>query len=283
MLMSSMTIPFRSSGSAYRQSQTASSSSLSLRSPSQPRHEEEESSLPPVVVPSSVMSKAVAAAREALEQMCRDSNMFQNNPLRSIPRIQPDDLLLGNRLGQGGYCMVNEVTHQSGKGEPNRTYALKRLKHKVLKDSGEFRKGVMNLAIEAAFLANLQHPNIIHIHGISTQAFGDNNSNERDVGEGAYGVGEELRGDGFYLVLDVLSESLSDRIVRWKMTQHRVVAARLKKSTNTSGGASNGGSLRSLLSFQSNQEERRLRTQSVCWKGSVRCFRLPERWSICIV
>ena len=247
--MSSMTI----------QSQTASSSS-SLRSPSQPRHEEEEST---VVVPSSVISKAVA---EPWSKCAVTATCFRTTPPAFHPLIQPDDFPLG-----------------SGKGEPNRTYALKRLKHKVLKDSGEFRKGVMNLAIEAAFLANLQHPNIIHIHGISTQAFGDNNSNERDVGEGAYGVGEELRGDGFYLVLDVLSESLSDRIVRWKMTQHRVVAARLKKSTNTSGGASNGGSLRSLLSFQSNQEERRLRTQSVCWKGSVRCFRLPERWSICIV
>ena len=121
--MSSMTI----------QSQTASSSS-SLRSPSQPRHEEEEST---VVVPSSVISKAVA---EPWSKCAVTATCFRTTPPAFHPLIQPDDFPLG-----------------SGKGEPNRTYALKRLKHKVLKDSGEFRKGVMNLAIEAAFLANYRY------------------------------------------------------------------------------------------------------------------------------
>ena len=257
-MVSSTAMPSRGSGSACRQLETppSSCSSLPLSSPSlsQPRQEEASG---PAVVPPPVMSNAVAAARQALEQMCRDSAIFQSNPLHSIPRMEPENLLVGNKLGQGGYCTVHQVTHHDG--DQMSTYALKRLKPLVRKYPSEFRYGLMDLAVEAAFLANLQHPNIIRIHGMSSQAFSD----ERDSdNEGA--DGEELFGKELYLVLDLLSESLKDRILRWKTTHH-FAKARKKKGTTTrktgGGGAGNSGTLRSLLLLQSNQEERRLRTE----------------------
>jgi len=63
------------------------------------------------------------------------------------------------------------------------------------------------LAIEAGFLANVQHANIICIHGISRQTFDCPTD------------GTALQADGYFLVVDLLCETLSDRIIRWK-TQH---------------------------------------------------------------
>jgi serine/threonine protein kinase len=59
-----------------------------------------------------------------------------------------------------------------------------------------FMKGVVDMAIEAKFLANLSHPNIIELRGIS--------------------AGGPYR-EGFFLIMERLETTLADRIKSWML------------------------------------------------------------------
>lgn len=74
-------------------------------------------------------------------------------------------------------------------------YAVKTLSDECLKDPERFVGGVVDLAVEARFLAVIRHPNIVKMRGVSDGS--------------PYGV-------GYFVVLDRLYDTLTLRIARWR-------------------------------------------------------------------
>jgi serine/threonine protein kinase len=89
--------------------------------------------------------------------------------------------------------------------------AVKMLRHTLVQAPLKFANAAVDLALEAAFLSSLDHPNIVKLHGISAG------------GPEGYQGG---RHDSFFLILDCLTEILQDRIIRWrkhdKKLRHRL-------------------------------------------------------------
>lgn len=137
-------------------------------------------------------------------------------------------MVLGRVLGRGGFCVVNEVKavklnssgpgddHEKKSGEKDQgymrgfikarcirdgsaRYAVKQLSEESRQDKTKFLKGTIDLAIEAKFLAVLDHPHIIKMRGASS--FGP------------------FDAPGYFLVLDKLTETLEDRLRKWVKTE----------------------------------------------------------------
>ena len=80
-------------------------------------------------------------------------------------------------------------------------YAVKQLSDESREDKTKFLKGTIDLAIEAKFLAVLDHPHIIKMRGASS--FGP------------------FDAPGYFLVLDKLTETLEDRLRKWVKTESK--------------------------------------------------------------
>lgn len=80
-------------------------------------------------------------------------------------------------------------------------YALKLLSPETLEDPERFVAGIIDLAIEARFLAVVKHPNIIKMRAMS-----DNDPYSR----------------GFFLVLDRLYDTLTKRCASWKKQKGKI-------------------------------------------------------------
>jgi serine/threonine protein kinase len=152
------------------------------------------------------------------------SDVFDEEAEARISRFESSELTFGKRLGQGGYCVVNEISsinmtsaeadaaEESVKEEKklyhtrkfmsqncirngDARYAVKLLSPKSLSDKDLFEHGVKDLAMEAKFLAVVQHPNIIRMRGVR---LGDSCDPK------------------FFLVLDRLYDTLELKLVKWK-------------------------------------------------------------------
>lgn len=89
------------------------------------------------------------------------------------------------------------VTTSSGR--PN--YAIKFLRKSLLSNTREFQHAAIDMAVEAQYLAALNHPNIIKIRGLTR------------------GGTEAFRGgkhDDYFLIMDHLQETLERRMQRWQ-------------------------------------------------------------------
>ena len=144
-----------------------------------------------------------------------------------VRRQHPTELVFGRVLGRGGFCVVNEVAevnlkssgpgddHENKSGDKDQAYkrgfikarclrdgkaryAVKQLSEESCANKSMFLKGIIDLAIEAKFLAVLDHPHVIKMRGLSS--FGPFNA------------------PGYFLILDKLTETLEDRIRKWVKT-----------------------------------------------------------------
>ena len=92
-----------------------------------------------------------------------------------------------------------ERPHLQGNGD-KLTFAMKCLRPQIRSDVDQFTMGAEDLVHETAILANLNHRHIIKLHGRAsghlTNAF--------------------VLNDGYFIILDKLKETLSDRIKVWK-------------------------------------------------------------------
>jgi serine/threonine protein kinase len=80
-------------------------------------------------------------------------------------------------------------------------YAVKHLKASIMKDPERFRKSAVDLALEAALLMKLDHPNIIKLRA-SCRA-----------GPDSFRAGKHT---SFFFVMDLLPETLDERIWDWR-------------------------------------------------------------------
>jgi len=166
-------------------------------------------------------------AREMVEEKASGSQIFDNEADKKIPRFDFVELFIGDQLGKGGFCSVNEITKiilnkeithiplqmidddddallqdrkfistrylRNGK---DARYAIKKLREDIsVDDTDRFVGGIMDLAIEARFLSVLRHPSIIKMRAVANASPYSTN---------------------YYIILDRLYETLTQKIPIWK-------------------------------------------------------------------
>jgi hypothetical protein len=146
---------------------------------------------------------AAAAGRAAsrkMESIVEESPLFRGLPPDFPQTLAPDDLILGDKLGEGGFCSVYAC---GMKNAPlDESCAVKFLRRQITASKKNFEHGAADLATEAFFLARLQHPNIIRLRAVAAGSVESNVVSGREM--------------GFFLVVDRLVETLEHRIRRWK-------------------------------------------------------------------
>jgi hypothetical protein len=71
---------------------------------------------------------------------------------QGLPYLDANDIVIGDLLGEGGYCNVNLCTIKTGQ-EAGQTFAIKYLKRKTMADLHQFKHGAADLALEAQYVA----------------------------------------------------------------------------------------------------------------------------------
>jgi serine/threonine protein kinase len=132
-----------------------------------------------------------------------------------VEYIRRDELEVIRLIGEGGFATVFEVFHKqsslkrsdpaNGNGHPHPPshYAMKVVRQGLQDDKYLQRKSANDLVNEAKVLALLNHPNIVKLRALP-RTFG-----------GKFAIQNE-----FFLVLDLLTDTLSQRIQRWKIEDH---------------------------------------------------------------
>lgn len=143
------------------------------------------------------------AALRKVEQYESASKLVRPARRGSINKLCWDDIELGRLLEMGSFSRVYEATlRKDAMYDPAPVYAVKCLRENVAMEEDQLVTCAVDLALEANILAKLMHPNIIRLHGSMSgcisEAFQDN--------------GER----GFFLVLDLLSDTLDKRLTRWR-------------------------------------------------------------------
>jgi hypothetical protein len=162
-------------------------------------------------------------ARELIQKRFEGSTIGEL--VSELPTFERRELIVGKRLGRGGFSVVDEVkSMRLGKSIETtkklmRTdsrvfiathclrdtgdcrYAIKSLRWDVVNNPDRALMGVCDLVIETKFLSGLEHPHLIKIRGISdSDPFSEN----------------------YFLVLDRLYDTLEKRILQWKARDHNL-------------------------------------------------------------
>jgi serine/threonine protein kinase len=124
------------------------------------------------------------------------SNVFEIIAINKFTKRDYNDngfreLGTGHSLDQEQYC----YNHRK------KPLAIKMLRHKLMETTLKFANAAVDMMLEAAILSSLDHPSIVKLHGISAGAM-----------DGYHGG----RHDSFFLILDLLPETLRDRLIRWR-------------------------------------------------------------------
>lgn len=144
-----------------------------------------------------------------------------------------DEVVRGKRLGTGGFSYVNEIDGFLPKEERNDRlisitdqetrqllaktaknensvprFAIKIIQPAMMNDDHDFRMAAGGLANEAEILSKLDHPNIIKLRGYPP--------------DGVRAYTRTERYDGYFLILDRLDETLTDRVETWKREMKRL-------------------------------------------------------------
>jgi serine/threonine protein kinase len=159
-------------------------------------------------------------AAKVLSRLQEESPFFADHPSRKLPSVcQKEIETYDGILGQGKYCFVQEIKafhftpaetdeDKLSLRDTSEKYAIKKI-NDYLKTSSKV-DGAIDLAIEAKFLASLNHSNIISLKGTPT-------------GNSPY-----------FLVLDRLFGSLEDKIFKeWypASTKHKFIILKKKKNS----------------------------------------------------
>jgi serine/threonine protein kinase len=161
------------------------------------------------VCPCAARGAGQAACRAVDKLYTTDSNIFTEKP--EFTKLNCEDLVISDKLGEGGFSVVHRVTllHQNkdtaSNKNSNNKYAVKYLKRKIMVEQHAFELGAADLAVEANFLAQLSHPNIVQLHGITS------GSVETNVA-----TGKEC---GFFILIDLLKDTLEHKIEVWREQQ----------------------------------------------------------------
>ena len=144
---------------------------------------------------------AAHAARDAMQELQKDSHMFEGKP--PFLYLNADDLQIGKKLGEGGFSNVNEcIVTTPNHPDTGRQLAIKYLKRKAMVDLHHFKHGAADLCVEAYFLQTLNHPNIIKLHGLTAGSVETNVASGKEC--------------GFFIVVDRLYDTLEHKVEEWR-------------------------------------------------------------------
>jgi hypothetical protein len=140
---------------------------------------------------------------ERVEEMLQGSRLNRNMN-HHIALIQPDIDFVSvddKVLGSGSFSQVRVVTTRDG-----RRYALKHLKRSLMERQDEFVLAAAELAVEAHMLSSSlsNHPFILKIRGWAANGIASFENGQHN---------------SFFLMLDLLDETLNQRIDRWRDDQ----------------------------------------------------------------
>jgi len=151
-----------------------------------------------------------------------------------LAKFHRSEIEVGELLGKGAFSEVYQVTgvklsfehedeeeshryevHQACNTKENDVDQLiiKHLRPELLSQRSKFNNAAADLVLEAKFLAALEHPNIIKIHGWAAN------------GASSYGDGSH---DGFFVILEQLGDVLSRRIFLWGKDPSSVPSMKLR-------------------------------------------------------
>lgn len=160
--------------------------------------------------------RIVKYARKRLRGQDNNSvHAYDNSNVQvRIPIINHSQIQLGKQLGKGAFSSVysiKSITKKSKKkdeadssdNDKCQSMVVKFLRTKLYDNHGLFAASAADLVKEGNILATLRHSNIIRIHAVSSK----------------YGVGAYLNGyhDSYFLVLERLERTLSERIQEWQI------------------------------------------------------------------
>lgn len=114
----------------------------------------------------------------------------------SIVRYTASDIQKVSNLGDGTFCNVSLVVSRSTKKQ----LAMKCLNLRKIESTGQLHRAATDLIMEAYYLSKMEHSNIIKLQGVSAAPFSS-----------SYTEG----GDGYFIAVDVMAETLRERIPKW--------------------------------------------------------------------
>jgi serine/threonine protein kinase len=155
---------------------------------------------------------ASLAGQHALERVAFHESQSKLES-RIVRKIEWSDVKVDMTIGTGTYCRVQRVRLNYSPGLLEDAYALKALLPKTKDSEKSFRIGASDLALEGSILTRLNHENIVQLHGVRSgcisQAFSDTD-------------------EGHFLVLDLLTDTLKDRMLQWRRDNNSSKASLLK-------------------------------------------------------
>jgi serine/threonine protein kinase len=172
-------------------------------------------------LPDAVGIVASRLAAKALREIDAQSGFVNLKREASTPWFDRDEIILDKMLGEGGFNSIYSVHGfdlSTPKGDSTMSlqrqqlkrariasrpqdYVIKFLSEKTTEKNKDYAIGSLDLVIEAKILANLRHPNIITLHGVTS--------------EGINGLHDRCEGS-FFIVLDKLSGNLRESLRLWK-------------------------------------------------------------------
>lgn len=141
-------------------------------------------------------SLALEQYDEALESLL-DSARHREGTSNELTRLTWYDLQRISTLGQGVYSNVDLVVS----AQSRKQYALKSLNAEKLSNPLEFIDAAHDFAREVILLSKLEHDNIIQLRGMMDRSYSQSFQEE---------------GEGYFFVMDVLHETLKERLSRWR-------------------------------------------------------------------
>ena len=182
------------------------------------------------------------------EAQAANGAAWKNMAANKVVQVKSSHVQVGKLLGQGGFCLVHDVqislseqrqsnsdnigdkySNDNGNGNDNSNdnsndnisasqdddYCVKFLKPSILMERRKFARGIADLAIEAHFLATLNHPHILKIRGVTEgielfQPSCPQLTNQPGID------------GGYYLLLDKVHMTLDRKIeVTWKTEKEK--------------------------------------------------------------
>lgn len=140
-----------------------------------------------------------------VKQVVSKSNFMQQNcHLDDVPRFSHEDFNIGSHIASGGFsdvCAIDSFNVESDL-EQDRHYVIKHLNPKLVAEPKKLAVGAKDLVMEAYFLSAIQHENIIGLRGMCC--------------DGVAGYATKASADGFFLILDRLTATLSNKLSKWR-------------------------------------------------------------------
>ena len=144
-------------------------------------------------------------ACDSVAELLADSDLFAAQEDNFV-YLNAEDLVIHEKLGEGGFSNVNRCLLKAGP-EEGQEFAVKYLKRKAMVELHTFKHGAADLAVEARFLNQLNHPNIVKLHGVTAGSVENNFASGREC--------------GFFIVVDKLDITLEKKIDEWRREREK--------------------------------------------------------------